>query len=346
MTEDYKKLNSILKRKNVIYIPIISCINRDTNEYDLGADGNVNRFITAFSLCDSYKKLAILLPKKHVEGSEKIIEEFAKYHNVELVWCDDFGKHAKDQRVNEDIIRQMIQVIDHLDHSHEYDLCIFESQGLGSQLVKSHSFDTIWWNPVSATDTKSRDFLEGYEEMNKEVINISDWVLLASPDQVKYYSGYKDKVLLIDRLIDRDLKYFDYKPDRDIIVNHVDLRPKYFLPYRLTDQGYKFDKVLEYLESDKSNWIALYTDPNNSHVIENLEPELKDRFIKVSSKRDTYYTILDYAHVTIPYFEDLEFINHASIWEFMHDKTNCKVILQGPPNDPYGIYKSDKVEFI
>ena len=346
MTKDYRILNNILEGQNVVYVPIISCINRDTDEYDLSADGNVNRFITTFSLCDSYKKLTILLPAKHVEGSERIIEEFAKDKNVTIIWCDDFGKHAKDQRVNDIVVNAIRQKIDLLENYDELDYCIFESQKLGLQLAKYCPFDLIWWNPVSATDIKSRDFLEGYEFINDELMRISNWVLLASPDQIKYYSGYKDKVLLIDRLIDRDLSYFDYKPDRDILVKYVDFRKKYFLPYRLTDQGYKFDKVLEYLKSDKSNWITLYTDPNNSHVIENLEPELKDRFIKVSSKRDTYYTILDYANVVIPYFEDLEFINHASIWEFMHDKANCKVILQGPPNDPYGIYKSDKVEFI
>jgi len=350
MTEDYKKLNEILKGKNVVYIPIISCINRDTDEYDLSADGNVNRFITTFSLCDSYEKLTILLPRKHVKGSEELIVEFWKEqnrrHEVKLIWCDNFGKHAKDQRINMSVVYSISHYIDLLDDYKDIDLCIFESQKLGLHLSMFSLFDLIWWNPVSATDTKTRDFLEGYEELNESVLDVINYMLVASPDQLKYYSEYKDKVLLIDKLIDRDLKYFDYKPDRDILVEYVDLRPKYFLPYRLTDQGYKFDKVLEYLESDKSNWIALYTDPNNSHVVENLKPELRDRFIKVSSKRDTYYTILDYAHVTIPYFEDLEFINHASIWEFMHDKTNCKVILQGLPNDPYSIYTTSKVEFI
>ena len=39
--KDYTKFNTILNNRRVLYIPIISCINRQTNEYNLACDGNV-----------------------------------------------------------------------------------------------------------------------------------------------------------------------------------------------------------------------------------------------------------------------------------------------------------------
>lgn len=331
--------NTLFKDKSIVYVPIISCINRDTNEYNLAADGNVNRFITTFCKCDSFKKLTIFLPKKHVKDSEKIITEFADEFGADLVWIEDFGIHAKDQRVNENIVDKIYAKIKELD----FDLCLFESQALGLKLAETKK-QLVWWNPVSATETKTREFLIGYEETNAKVISVSDYMIIASQDQIKYYSNVSEKLIYIDVLIDRTLKFFNYQIDEDVLKYSKYKDKLFFLPFRLTDSGYKFDKVLEYLKKEKENWIALYTDPNNSHVIDCLDETIKSKFIKVDSKRDTYYTILDHTNATILYFEDLEFINHAAIHEFK--QSNCNVILWQQHNNPYDIDKCPNIHII
>lgn len=341
--KSYDFLKELFRGKAIVYVPIISCIDRDTNEYNLAADGNVNRFITTFSLCDTFKSLTIALPKKHIEGSEKLIQEFiSDCNDARIVWIEDFGKHAKDQRMNYDIVDSIYQGIKDLD----CDLYLFESQLLGLELNRYAGKQLVWWNPVSATDTKTRIFLKGYGTLNEIVMDISDYTIVASPDQLEYYGysyKYSDKLIYIDKLMDRTLRYFEYELDNDVLKYSSYDKKVFFLPYRLTDEGYQFDKVIEYMSKEK-DWIALYTDPNESHAIDYLDESIRDKFVKVSSKRNTYYTILDYVDAVIPYFEDLEFINHAAIHEFKH--TKCKVVLWKQHKNPYDIDNCSNIEVI
>lgn len=332
-------MKELFRDKAIVYVPIVSCIDRDTNEYNLAADGNVNRFITTLSLCDTFKSLTIALPKKHIKESENMIQEFiSDCNDARIVWIEDFGKHAKDQRMNYDVVDSVYNSIKDLD----CDLYLFESQLLGLELNRYTEKQLVWWNPVSATNTKTRIFLKGYEVLNDIVMGISDYVIVASPEQLEYYN-YSDKLIYIDKLIDRNLRYFDYKIDNDVLKYSNYDKKVFFLPYRLTDGGYQFDKVIEYM-SKEEDWIALYTDPNESHVIDHLDKSIRDKFVKVSSKRNTYYTILDYINATIPYFEDLEFINHAAIHEFKHSK--CKVVLWQQHNNPYDVDNCSNIEVI
>lgn len=332
-------MKELFRDKAIVYVPIVSCIDRDTNEYNLAADGNVNRFITTLSLCDTFKSLTIALPKKHIKESENMIQEFiTDCSDARIVWIEDFGKHAKDQRMNYDVVDSVYNSIKDLD----CDLYLFESQLLGLELNRYTDKQLVWWNPVSATSTKTRIFLKGYEVLNDIVMGISDYVIVASPEQLKYYN-YSDKLIYIDKLIDRNLRYFDYKIDNDVLKYSNYDKKVFFLPYRLTDEGYQFDKVIKYM-SKEEDWIALYTDPNESHVIDHLDKSIRDKFVKVSSKRNTYYTILDYINATIPYFEDLEFINHAAIHEFKHSK--CKVVLWQQHNNPYDVDNCSNIEVI
>lgn len=347
--KEYNFFKHYINDRNILYIPIISCINRDTNEYNLAADGNVNRFITTFSLCDTYKSLTIILPLKHIDGSEEFINKF-KNDKIHIIYSSNFGIHAGEQRNNDEIVNNIFLDILGID----FDICIFESQKLGLRLMDYHKIDDkefIFWNPVSKTKNKSRIFLEGYDTINNIIYDKVNYMIVASPDQVSYYSKISvnfDKLIYLDKLIDRDLKIFDYKIDELILnvlkeFNNVKI---YYLPFRLSDEGYKLDKVLEYLKNEKENYIVLYTDPNNSHIIDKFDDDIRKYFIKVSSDRNTYYTILDYVDCTILYFEDLEFINHAAIHEFMNSKTKAKVIVYNQNNNPYNINSCDRIKNI
>jgi hypothetical protein len=341
-TYSYTFFNEIIRDRVILYIPIISCINRDTQEYNLAADGNVNRFITTFCKCSSYWSMYLVLPKKIIKDSDKMIKEFGKYQNLHLIYSDNFGIHAGEQRNKDEVVNALYEEIKDID----FDICIFESQKLGLKIMNDNPDKmNIWWNPVSKTNEKTRIFLEGYDEINSQIISMVDYMIVASPDQLKYYEKYNKKVIYLDKLIDRHYAFFDYKIDLDTLYQ-IDKKSWkktiFYLPFRLTDEGYQFDKVMEYISKCKNDYIILYTDPNNSHVIDNLEN--KDKFYKVSSNRNTYYTILDHVECIIPYFEDLEFINHAAIHEFMDERCSCKVIVYKQNNNPYNIFSCSRIE--
>ena len=339
----YSDFSNITKGKNILYIPIISCINRDTNEYNLSADGNVNRFITTFSFCKTYNKLIIILPKNHIKGTEVILNKF-KWGSVEYIYSENFGIHAGEQRNKDEVVNALFEEIKDID----FDICIFESQKLGLRMMDyKKDSEFIFWNPVSKTKTKTRIFLEGYEEINQSIIDKVNYMIIASPDQLDYYGYVKDKLIYLDILINRNLLYFDYSIDTEILNKFKnESRKIFYLPFRLSDEGYRFDKVLEYLEKEKDDFIVLYSDPNNSHIIDKGDNSIFDKFIKVSSNRDTYYTILDYIKCTILYFEDLEFINHAAIHEFMNSKSICDVILYNQTKNPYNVKSCNRIKIL
>ena len=344
--KSYKEFEEIIKNRSILYIPIISCINRDTGEYNLSADGNVNRFITTFSYCNTYKKLTIILPEKHIKGSEEFLNKF-KTNKIDFIYCKNFGIHAGEQRNDDKVVNSIFNEIKYID----FDICIFEGQKLGWKFLNTE-YDNIvdkkfiFWNPVSKTKDKTRIFLEGYEEINQNIIKYSNYMIIASPDQYEYYKEYESKLIYLDKLIDRDLHIFNYEVNNDILNKFKDNKNIFYLPFRLSDEGYKFDKVLNYLSNIKEDFIVLYTDPNNSHIIDNLDIDFKDKFIKVSSDRNTYYTILDYLKCTILYFEDLEFINHAAIHEFMNNKCKANIILYNQTKNPYNVNNCKRINIL
>ena len=60
--EPRNKINDLFNGKSIVYFPIVSMQNRETGNYKLDQDGNVNRFITFFSKCNTMKQLYITLP--------------------------------------------------------------------------------------------------------------------------------------------------------------------------------------------------------------------------------------------------------------------------------------------
>lgn len=346
---EYKKFNNIINGRDIIYVPIISCINRQTGEYDLSCDGNVNRFITTFTYCNQFNKLNIILPSKHVKGSENLINEW-KENNINIHYCEYFGIHAGEQRNNDDVVKNMyLYIRENFDLTNK--LFIFESQKL-AKLFLSVSHDVIFYNPVSKVTNKTRIFLEGYDEINEYLVSNCLYTIVCGPDQVEHYKEYKDKIIYLDKLIDRDIDVFskyNKVEDFDKKLNQLN-RDVYYLPFRLTDEGYQFNKVVNFIKNNsKDNYFILYSDPNNSKILDtfDFDIEFKNKFIKVSTERDLYYTIIDSKkQVIIPYFEDLDFVNHAAIHEFINDKANCIICVDSKLNNPYNINKCNRIKYI
>ena len=331
MTE-YDKLSNILKDKSILYIPIYSCFNYQTNLLNFKADGNINRFLSTFINCNTYKDITIFEP---TNGTNKDWFDNVCYkylNNCNLVECDLIQKSAKIERSLEFANNLYNQLKD----INKYDYIIIEAQHLFLKFYNNGYKDKlIYWCPVCAIDDKTRDFLEPYKELDKYIFSISNINIVASHDQVKYYKKYKfnGQLMQIDKLIDRNLPIFDYE-ENDKILNLLNKTykgvNKIYLPFRLTDMGYKTQEIIDYLYNDyKSNktFIVFYSNPNNCDIYQFANNDsykklwLDRYFIKVSKSRDTYYTIIDQCNVIIPYFEDTEFIAHASINEFKYG--NC-----------------------
>lgn len=362
----FSALNDKIKGKNVLVIPIVSSIDRKTGKYNLEADGNINRIITTFSYCDSYKTLKFILPKKRRIVSNSIIDRFSNSINNDgvsrcnIFYSPNFGIHAGEQRVNKEVFNSLYDEIKN--ELYKYDYIFIESQCLAKKLIdKGYANKMIFWNytcefvddGVYYTGIeKSRSFLKGFDTINKYIMEHVNMTILASPEQVYYYTCYfgQDFVnkytMYIPVFIDRDLPIFASYSKNDALENKLksynegnDTTYYIYLPYRLTDEGYDIDRVIKFISyinkirkkyKNKSALYILYGDPNNSGYMEKVKPYIDNdvKFEQVPIDRDTYYTLLDSdLHVMIPYFEDIEYINHASIQEFVSDKAKCQIIL-------------------
>lgn len=336
---EYTKLKTLLKNKSILYIPIYSCFNYQTNQLNFKSDGNINRFLSTFYHCNTYKKLDILCPPigNNKDWFDKVCNDFLK--NCNLISCNLIQKSAKIERS----IEFSYQLLDFFEINNinikSYDYIICEAQHVFLRLYNIYGPDKlIYWCPVCATDNKTRDFLEPYKEIDKFIFSIANNVIVASKDQVEYYNKYqfKGNLIQIESLIDRSLPIFNYIIDEEIIstIKSYNVDYNIFLPFRLTDKGYQTKQIIDYLFkyskiNNHKNFKVFYSNPNNCDIYsfsDNLEQKMwiDNNFIKVSKDRNTYYTIIDHCNVIIPYFEDIDFIVHAAINEF--DLNKCKLI--------------------
>lgn len=336
MTE-YDKLNQVLQDKSILYIPIYSCFDYQTGNLNFKADGNINRFLSTFYHCNKYKKLDILVPPygNDKEWFDNICNNFLQ--NCNLISCPLIVKSAKVERS----IEFSYKIIDFFKNNNidinSYDYIIGEAQHVFLRLYDIYGVDKlIYWCPVCATNHKTRDFLEPYKEIDKFIFSVAKNVIVASNDQVKYYNNYhfSGNLIQIESLIDRQLPFFKSYIDWNIIhfINGFHIKNNIFLPFRLTDMGYQTQKIVDYLYNDyKSNhtFKVFYTNPNNCDIYQFANNDsykklfLDKYFVEVPKDRDIFYSIIDYCHVIIPYFEDTEFICHAAIDEFKYG--NCIV---------------------
>ena len=336
MGNEYHKLNKLIQNKKILYIPIYSCFNYDTGKLNFKADGNINRFLSTFSHCNSFKYLNILYPPEGnnidwFENSCKMISD-----KITLLPCEYIVKSAKIERS----LEFADKVYNELKCLYRYDYIIVESQHLFLKFYNHEYKNLIYWCPVCATNNKTRDFLEPFKELDRYIFSIANNIIVASDDQVEYVNSINEgkgicrTLIQINQLIDRKLPCFNYIKQKDIkeLFDSFKNYYKIFLPFRLTDKGYQMQEIFDYLYKiyNKSKaFKVFYTNPNNCDIYQFAKNDsykklfIDTNFIQVDKDRDTYYTIIDDCQVIIPYFEDTEFICHAAIDEF--NCSNCIV---------------------
>lgn len=363
----YSKIAETISGSRILCVPIISSINRETGEYKLDADGNINRIITTFWNFDDFKSLTLILPSKHVAGSEKYVEEWVKMksspeHEIKVLWSDAFGIHAGEQRCNYFVVTSMTRFIYENVNLEEINVAFLESQGLILQLSSRLLNNTVFWNYTCQTNKKTRSFLNGYKEINELLFRECPMTLMASPEQLDYFTETPgtdpDSLAYLPIFMDLDIPIFKYD-NADIVENTLnkyrhDGYMIFYLPYRLTDEGYQMNEVIKYInEYDALKKLIVYSDPNNSHFMEKLfiDKKFNDNVekMRVPTDRNTYYTILNTdAMIDIPYFEDIAYINHASVQEFLDDnRCKCYIILKKfDVDNPYNVNACKRVHYI
>ena len=165
-----------MQGKNILYVPIVSSINRQTNKYNLDSDGNVVRFITFFEHHNEYHHLTVILPSNN--ESHHIVDSWANDNDIDIVWSENFGKHAGEQRSDPEVVHfmelELRTLIEEQSSKDQFDIIIFESQYLGESIVSEYWFEKlekVFWCPVCKIDNEhTRNFLEGYDELNKSQI--------------------------------------------------------------------------------------------------------------------------------------------------------------------------------
>lgn len=321
--------NELIRNKKILYIPVISSINRDTKLYNLDSDGNINRIITTFATANSYSELIIFLPAKHTGG--KYVSAFLRMcPNTKIYYSDNFGIHAGEQRNKKEVYEALIEEANEFNIDN-FDYIICDSQNITLYFATQYPEKTIYLNSLMYSPGLVRIYTKGFEEFDKNLFNICKYVILGTYGQYNYYSLLdKDKIYFIDKYMDRSLPCFAlYNKDIEVIKLVDDLKSQdndmdiYYLPYRLSDEAYKLDDVLDYIKSHSKKYMILYADPNESHLLDNNIDACK-----VSSMRDTYYTLLDDGRITIPYFEDLDISNHCIIHEMLSSTSKCTILIK------------------
>lgn len=349
-SSEYDRFNDLIKSKNVLCIPIFSMFDHQTHICNMACDGNVSRYITTFYKVNSWKSLTTFCPTcKNASNIDFFIKglKSSTNHNQKLnIFKDEeFKNHAAYLR-GEEFANNFY---DHLMHKFfEYfkksDFIIFEGQDIGLRLLDNKIIDKkyIYWCPVCATNEKTRSFLEINKEKDQKIFELSDYIIVASKDQVKYLNelGYGNKVFLFDQISSRDIEYLSsYKKDDNILafLDYLQMDYKYviYMPYRISDEGYQVRKILDILfDSLKNNFVVFCPNLNNDNLIDEWTEEDSDKqwfathvIVKVDSNKDTYFTLLDcgYSQVIIPYFEDTDFIMHGIANELKSDKTTAHI---------------------
>lgn len=357
MTVDKQFVIEHTRDKNILYVPIISSINRKTGQYNLDSDGNVMRFITFFEHHNAFNHLALFLPTQN--ESHDIVDSWAYDNNVDIIWSDNFGQHAGDQRKDLEVVQEMMRDIKDYVRENHVDIIIFESQGIGEELIDIEcpiEAELVYWCPVcKIDDAHTRSFLEGYDDINKRLFSACDWSIVESPMQVKKFSLPNTTIYPYWNMADRNLMYFGYVSElgwKDTLKIVSKLNASvYYLPYRLTDEGYKIDDVISFINMDVANNVLVYyTDPNNSGYMANIKSKFNCNVhcIKVSSDRNSHYSMLSCSNVIVPYLEDLDFINHALLWEMMSDKSQCQfgITKEQWDENPYDVKSCDRCFYI
>lgn len=330
-------LKDYLHNKTIDYYPIVSMRDYVTNEYNLTCDGNVNRFISLFYTV-SNAHVNIHLPKNITDDSI----QFLKYHfkqiyeltntKVDITYID-YGKNALETREK---LSSMVDIT--LDNNPN--IIIFEPNCLIYKLLKlkevNQELKTVYWCPVSNTKNTKPEFLKPLALIDIDCVYHSDFTMVCTESQKQYFTEVINliydkipKIEIHNKIIEP--QFFDVDEANTELLEHIKtLGTKFvYLPFRLSDKGYRIQSIINSVRNIRNKFkqdiIILYTDPNSSGLLDNIDFCKK---LEQHGRRD-FYTVLKFANnteykVVIPYLEDVDEIVHASIFEMEHFE--CPII--------------------
>lgn len=343
----------IIKDKSILYIPLISMRSYDGYGYDVTCDGNVNRFISNFIQASKKVdfKCTIVLPDAI---NKFFLNRFGVEtgYKVSFLYINNYPENAGENRSYSGAIKIFDQIKNFFESNQ---LVIYESNSLGLLIetfkkAKLLDIETCYWCPVSCTKTFSPSFLEDYKVADQKLAYESNHMIVASPNQYEYFKDISSDLHLNSLLIDPSLDFFKYETDLDLIDLCDDIESNGFsiiyLPFRLTDSGYRIVEILESVKrlSVVHKICVAYTDPNDSHFIEKHYNKNTENlmWIRLSSSRNSYYTMLNEVRCIIPYLENMNEIMHASILEFKYYNSNVVYFK----NDMFELVKKNEISRI
>lgn len=322
------QIENIMENKNILMIPVYSARSYDDSKYDLMVDGNISKYLMKIFKSNA-NTIDIFYPDNSI-NFENVKRYCKMYKKCEVNWLPvKYGKNALETRNMGDIFLEYIMQI-----PKKYDLIIFEINTLPRILIadkerkhiffQKYTFDNLlYWMGTHNENGTLWNASNNNDTMNSIIPQyISTACLLF--EQVGFY---KRKCFY---------DYYEYDPsyfDKKVI----------FIPFRLSDKSYDIEYIISILEKIKQykEFTVLYTDPNDSHLFDNLDANI---YIKIPKQKDVYCSILKGKPIII-YLDDLSVNSHSNIFDFLY--YGCELIMYKKKSDlfTYDIDNAD-VTFI
>lgn len=335
----------------VLYFPIVSMRSKEDFVYDLTCDGNVNRFMTWISDKNSGWEngdaVRIVIPAKVTEKSKHFIHRFRSYINgfkrwsVEFIWDDQFYDNPPDQR--QDIDNLLYDLAVEQIKEYQPQEIVVESNALAWKIANTaDAFDSFfkltYWCPVLMAHLLKDDdpMKDEYIGMDKETMIKCDEIIVATDGERKWIreNVRTDAEIVVNNnfISFNDIFFKKMLPDCNEskeIQSVYTSKHIFFFPFRITDKGYKIDKVLDacdILSKKFDDFMLLYTNPN---CADDTAIKAKSYAKQALSDRTTYYAWLQDPRVIVPYLENLDLIWHASANEITYLAENVISMKSG-----------------
>lgn len=299
LKENIEIKNTLIKEldkcSKILFIPIVSMRNHISGEYDLACDGNINRILSTISLLNENIQIDITIPKNSINEAF-ILSNIKPNQMINLIKEDYlYGINANETRRNKLWFKFINENID------KYDKIIFEPNIIG--LLNNPEDKFIYWCPVSNTINSEVSFVKEFADLDKLIAG-KYTTYVCTNSQKKYLEG---KSIVDISMLSNIGK-----------IHALNKTKVIYLPFRLSDKGYKIEYICKILKELESNYSfnIMYSSPNGVEL-----PIKLNNVYKISSDRQFYNFMLSNKNVCIPFLENPDEILHMSLFEMIHNKT-------------------------
>jgi 3-deoxy-D-manno-octulosonate 8-phosphate phosphatase KdsC-like HAD superfamily phosphatase len=298
------------KRFNkILFIQQYSMRNHSDGTYNLLLDGNLNLTLHRISSINNHNAVVhITIPKNHNKEQFAILKEFVantdilpKIEFVEL----DYGENALENRkvvVNNFDFNSYFQ-------THYFDLIVSDFSNFKSNIPKSK---LIYNYNISKVEKLNRWYVDDFfDEQLKAILNNKpDYVYVLNENQKEYFidnvetnedRAIIDSMVVVDKQLfnrsffDEQVKFFDkYSNYKSIITQLVKHKNKkiVFFPFRLSDECYAINELINHCKRNYEDFIILTTDPNESIDALNDDHIVKLDFGNSIEKKANYLLLI------------------------------------------------------